>query len=360
MRAKLPETIESVVWLQTSFIGDCILTTGAAALLQEMNPGLKQIIITTPVGEQGLRGQPLFDAVLLWDKRREGLIYSARRLRNVLRQMGVLNGRTVLIQPHRSARSSFLAFGLGLPVVTYEETRFSFLAARRLPRVALFHEAVRIALLTQPLGVSRSQIARARPRLAPLAPQAAGWHEELQPLLSKNYRLIGVAPGSVWGTKRWPAESYARLVSSLLAEPDTAVVLLGSPNERRQAEIIQTFVTNTDGRFVDLVGKTSLTDLSHLYGQLHLLVSNDSSPIHYASSLGVPTVAIFGATVSAMGFGPLAHGSRVVEMPIDTVSCRPCSDHGPQTCPLGHFRCMREISSDLVLTQVKEVLGALG
>ena len=70
-----------------------------------------------------------------------------------------------------------------------------------------------------------------------------------------------------------------------------------------------------DKRILDLVGKTNLDDLRGVYPRLSAIVSNDSSPIHYASAFNVSTVAIFGATASAMGFGPLADESSVVEIP---------------------------------------------
>ena len=83
------------------------------------------------------------------------------------------------------------------------------------------------------------------------------------------------------------------------------------------------------------------------------LVTNDSAPLHLASAMGTPTVAIFGATVPAFGFGPLAARRAIAETA--GLECRPCSSHGPQVCPLGHFKCMKELDAQRVLDAVHAV-----
>ena len=98
---------------------------------------------------------------------------------------------------------------------------------------------------------------------------------------------------------------------------------------------------------------TALEDLPGLFKRCRLLVSNDSSPIHFASAVNLPTVAIFGATIPEMGFGPTADQSSSIGISLD---CRPCSDHGPMVCPLGHFRCMKELSAEMVFEQIKPLL----
>jgi heptosyltransferase-2 len=84
------------------------------------------------------------------------------------------------------------------------------------------------------------------------------------------------------------------------------------------------------------------------------LVTNDSAPQHLASAVGTPTVTLFGPTVPAFGFGPLAPRSRTLGHP--ALSCRPCHPHGPPACPLGHWRCMQELDVDEVWRVVREVL----
>ena len=90
-----------------------------------------------------------------------------------------------------------------------------------------------------------------------------------------------------------------------------------------------------------------------LLGRASVLVTNDSAPLHLATAVGTPVVAIFGPTVPAFGFGPRGFRDRVIEHP--SLPCRPCSAHGPHVCPLGHHRCMRELSIDEVAAAVAAV-----
>src|SRR5439155_1462525 len=80
--------------------------------------------------------------------------------------------------------------------------------------------------------------------------------------------------------------------------------------------------------------------------------STPPAPLHFAQAVGTPTVAIFGSTVPAFGFGPRGPRDRVVQR--DGLSCRPCSAHGPPSCPLGHHLCMKSLSVEDVLLAIEE------
>ena len=255
------------------------------------------------------------------------------------------------LQPHRSMRSTFLSLSLGFPTITYHETVGSTFATESVSRVAVMHEAHRIGLLLQPLGVGRREILDSRPFLHPITLPA-----DANPVLNKlaeagKQKLVGIAPGSVWGTKRWLPKYFAQLVDQVSENAGTTVVLLGSPDECGLVDEILTMVK--DKSVVNLSGKTRLSDLAWLYPRLSLLVSNDSSPTHFGSAFNVPTVTLFGATVHQMGFGPLASKSRSLGIDLE---CRPCSDHGPKTCPLGHFRCMTDLQVPSVYKHCQDML----
>jgi heptosyltransferase-2 len=71
--------------------------------------------------------------------------------------------------------------------------------------------------------------------------------------------------------------------------------------------------------------------------------------------MNTPTVSVFGPTVPEFGFGPLAERTAIAG--VTTLNCRPCDKHGPQRCPLGHWRCMREITPEDIAALVRSVLG---
>ncbi len=342
--------LAEIVWLQTSFIGDIVLTTAAMALAKQMWPNRRQHLITTKVGAQILRDAPELASCHVFDKTGKGTWAAMSAVKRSL--VASLGGRkAILLRAHRSTRSMLLARTLGLPEITYKESSLSSLAWRRVSRVAVFHEAHRLAMLLEPLGVPRAEICGAMPKLQALAlDEESDWQRELK---KHQGPIVAVAPGSVWGTKRWLPTHFAELIQRFSQIPTAKVVLLGSSAELDVAhEIAAILGSSTD--ILNLVGKTSLDDMRRIFPRTRLLIANDSSPVHYASAFGVPTVAIFGATIPAMGFGPLAEGSRTVGVDL---SCRPCSDHGPQVCPRGHFQCMRNLTVDEVWSACRQVLG---
>jgi heptosyltransferase-2 len=345
--------VTDLVWIQTAFLGDIILTTGAIRLAQAKWPHVKQHIITTSVGKAALTGTlPENFTLTVFEKRQHSFW---RAYRDLKRQFAKLPRQTtVILRAHRSLRSTLLAKLLGYDTITFEESTWSFLASKRVPRVSVFHEAVRIALLLGPLGARRDEIVAARPCLNPimkplnpdLVALADTWQGE----------IVAIAPGSVWGTKRWLPEGFATLTKLLLDDNATRVVLLiGSQEEKKYADQIAEFCGHS-ARVFNLCGRTRLPDLGWLYPKLALVISNDSSPIHYAAAYNIPTVAIFGATVPELGFGPLANKSVIVETA--GLNCRPCSEHGPQSCPLGHFECMRRITAPQVFEACQRLLGS--
>jgi heptosyltransferase II len=159
--------------------------------------------------------------------------------------------------------------------------------------------------------------------------------------------LIALAPGSIWATKRWPG--FVELAADLTRHG--RMVVIGS---RDDAELGRAIVDAVGDAAIDATGRLSLLASAELIGRCRVLVSNDSAPQHLASAMGTPTVAIFGPTVPAFGFGPLAAASIVAE--VSGLACRPCHSHGPRKCPLGHWRCMRELDVVAVRDSARTLL----
>ncbi len=352
---KLPDRITDIVWLQTAFIGDIVLTTAAFALAFERFPGARQHLVTTKVGAVALAGHPHLASTVVFEKGRAGLLASFRAVRTTLGKNLADPRGAVLVSAHRSHRSSLLGRYLRLPTINYREAAWGGFATARVPRLAVVHETLRLALLLEPLGVPREAIMAARPFLpqAALAPDS-----ELARLLrldDPSLVRIGISPGSQWRTKEWPAESYRALARALLDhDPRYLIILLGAASEGALVSVVKAGLPPE--RVVDTIGKAPLKVLNAVFPTLAVHIGNDSSPLQFASALDTPTVALFGPTTPQMGFGPLARHSRVAE--VSGLACRPCSDHGPNVCPLGHFKCMRELTPAAVLEATLAVLAA--
>ncbi|MBA3051816.1 MAG: glycosyltransferase family 9 protein [Candidatus Omnitrophota bacterium] len=160
--------------------------------------------------------------------------------------------------------------------------------------------------------------------------------------------LAVISPFSNWGTKRWPAEYWIKLID--LLGRDFRVAAAGAPGDVEGWGGIKKAV---DGEVMDFVGETDFLELASLVKNAQLLITGDSAPLHLASAYGVPTVAIFGPTVPAFGFGPFRQKNIILQK---NLPCRPCNIHGPQKCPLGHHRCMRDISPGEALGAARKLL----
>jgi heptosyltransferase-2 len=328
-----------------------ILNTAAMELASREFPGIRQSVITTATGVAIYHDLPFIDRTFLFAKRRGSSIASMRATAGAVRAWRKRlppGSHAVILQAHKSFRSSMVSRMTGLPVVTYWESSRVPLWLKRdvsvVDRVIPLHESARIGMLLEPLGVSREKIIAARPTL--------GTSSNAK---SDGVIRIAIAPGSVWGTKRWLPDRFARLAVELLAKvPGGKIVLTGSPDEAALCEAIERKIGDRS-RVENLAGKMALKELPEFFSRVDLVVTNDSSPAHYAAAVDVPTVEIFGATIPAFGFGPLASRAAVVEA--GRLDCRPCSDHGPQVCPESHFNCMKNISVQHVLDACLEVLG---
>ena len=251
----------------------------------------------------------------------------------------VAGRRAVLLRPHLSYRSGFLSILTGLPSVTFEESNLSTFSSARVVRPYFFHETMRISALMGPLLENGEALPEMRRPYLPEKPLTESLEKALN--IADGQPLIGLAPGSVWATKRYPSLLFAESAKLILQQnPNAYLVLLGAPSDLNAAKEIMAR-SDTPERIINTIGETRMQDLQGLIPRLRVLLCNDSAPIHYASAFNIPTVAIFGATIPEQGFGPLAANSSVLQQ--SSLQCRPCGDHGHKSCPLGHFQCMRAI-----------------
>jgi heptosyltransferase II len=157
--------------------------------------------------------------------------------------------------------------------------------------------------------------------------------------------IVGIAPGSVWKTKRWLPEYYVQLIKDL-RQHGVYTVLIGGKDD---AELCNKISYLTGVEPLNMSGKLSVLGSAALIKRLKLLITNDSAPMHIANAVQTDVIAIFGPTVRRFGFFPYRAGDIILETDLD---CRPCGKHGGQKCPQKHFRCMKDISPELVLNAV--------
>jgi heptosyltransferase-2 len=333
--------VSSSLVIQTSFLGDTVLTT--PLLAQLANRGTVDVV-TTPASAALLAHHPAVRTLIAYDKRGEdrgllGLWRLARRLHEARYDVAFL--------AQGSWRSAALALLARIPNrVGFSTSAGKLLYSKRVPYRDDLHHAARLLMLARPNGREPTP-AELRPSLVPGDDDRAAVDAFLaEHRVRPDERLVAVAPGSIWGTKRWPY--YPELARELA---DVArVIVVGSDADTPLAEAIASVAPAA----LDATGRLSLLASGELVGRCAVLVTNDSAPMHLASAMGTPTVAIFGPTVPEFGFGPLAPRASVVGH--DSLPCRPCDRHGPQRCPLGHHHCMRELTPSMVAERTRALL----
>ena len=171
-----------------------------------------------------------------------------------------------------------------------------------------------------------------------LVPNAANAAAAMRALKLSTHRPIAIfCPGAEYGpAKRWPAEHFIALARRLLEE-GYAVWLLGSPNDQAAALPIAAAIPGVR----DLTGRTDLGTAIDLLSLASVVVSNDSGLMHAAAAVGRPLVALFGSS-SPDYTPPLSPLAQVAKIDI---ACSPCFQ---RECPLGHFKCMRELDVEVV------------
>ena len=225
---------------------------------------------------------------------------------------------------------------------TWKSALVPFLAG--IPRRVGYVGELRYGLLN---SVHRKSPASMPVHYARLAGNGAGAlaqpHLEVTPAeIAEAKRRFGIegeyvvfCPGAEYGpAKRWP---YFRELAEKIAKP---VVLLGSANDKAAAQSIPA---------KNLVGGTTLDEAIRLIAGASAVVSNDSGLMHVAAALGRPQLALFGSS-SPEHTPPASAKARVLWLRLE---CSPCF---ARECPLGHFRCMKDITADAVRAEVERLL----
>ncbi|WP_261816468.1 lipopolysaccharide heptosyltransferase II [Vibrio gallicus] len=158
--------------------------------------------------------------------------------------------------------------------------------------------------------------------------------------------VVGLCPGAEFGpAKKWPTAHYAEL-TKLLIDNGYQVWLFGSQKDAETTSdiILQQPDTHQD-KIVSLAGKTSLEEAVDLLSLCQYVVSNDSGLMHVAAAVGCHVIGIYGST-SPSYTPPLTDQVDIINTDIE---CRPCFK---RECPLGHLRCLKEISPTSVLRKI--------
>jgi heptosyltransferase-2 len=338
---------DRILVFQTAFLGDVVLTLPLVQVLHRELPHTEIDFLTTPKAAAILRNHPAIHSVIEYDKRggQRGLggMFSISRALKVQRY-------DVALVPHRSLRSALVTALSRIPVrIGFDLSAGRFLFTETVHYEKNIHEIERNLFFLKALDLSIPK--KELPSVYPSTEDVRAvdrFFSEAQ--IKPNDKLIAIAPGSVWNTKRWLSERFSDLVRRISAA-GMKVVLVGG---REDESLSQKIASDAQGAYISLsAGRFSILQSAELLRRCAALVSNDSAPMHLAVAMKTPVVAIFGATVPSFGFGP--YGEKDVVVQIEGLPCRPCSIHGGDKCPIGTFECMVKISAEMVFAKIVQL-----
>lgn len=339
----MPEAASRVVVFAPNWLGDAVMGLPAlqsvraafpeahlavaarpsVAAVYAMAPGVQQVV--------PLQARAGLTSVQRWRQ-------DASRLRDERFDLAVLLPNSFL--------SAWIAAQAGIPerwgFATDLRGRWLTRAIAR-PRPGL-HQADYYLALTTAAGVAPA------PRHAHLVPPAAAVAAAGALVPSRPYVVL--APGAAYGrAKQWPPARYAELAATLHRTRGLVSVVVGAGADRAAGDELRAALAGLPGgsaaapALVDVIGRTDLPTLAAVLAGAAAVVANDSGAMHLAGAVGVPVVAIFGAT-NEHQTAPLVASpeSRPPRLAIHHVWCRPCM---LRDCPLGHA-CMLGVSAAAV------------
>lgn len=163
--------------------------------------------------------------------------------------------------------------------------------------------------------------------------------------------LINANTSDIIPLRKWPLENFVELGKQLLENSKITVVLTGGPDEQDACAELAKKINSE--RVINFAGKTSFKELITLYSISDLLITNDSGPVHFASTTEIPIVALFGPETPKI-FGPMSPKAKVISLEL---ACSPCiSVFNQKKSSCRDNQCMKQISVQMVVKETQKIL----
>jgi ADP-heptose:LPS heptosyltransferase len=340
-----------LIVIRTSAMGDVALMTPVIKGMREQYPGVELVVITRPVFK------PFFSEIdgltLIFpdlNKRHKGFWGVARLFKDVRNQSHIDH----VIDLHDVLRSKLfrLLFRLtGVPVTVIDKGR----GEKRLlisgnKKIRLMHSVERYCDVFSRAGF-------------PVTPSKENWIMPSRELKSKNWDIadnqsvlnIGVAPYAKHKLKMWPESNMVELLKLISGNHKCRFWLFGGIEDSEKLAQLQLMIPGS----TNLAGQISLEEELSLMGKLDLMIAMDSSNMHMAALAGTKVISIWGATDPLAGFSAwMQPDSFSIRIPVEELTCRPCTIYGKGECKRADFACMNWLTPEIVFSRI-ENLGCL-
>jgi len=161
---------------------------------------------------------------------------------------------------------------------------------------------------------------------------------------------LAIAVGTAWHTKSIPVD---KIVETINLIPNTAVILLGGPDDKQRALDIKNGCENT---VIDLTSELSILQSAKVVMNAAAILTGDTGLMHIEAAVGTPIVAVFGSTHPLLGYTPYTDSEKAVVIQVEDLPCRPCTKQGKNSCPKGHFKCMKNINTERLVEEINNYI----
>lgn len=334
-----------ILVIRISSLGDVILSTYVVRLLRNAFPESQIDFLVANQFSQVFKYNPRLNNVIEYDKTKPFYFY-------LFETLSINNPihYDVIIDLQNNLRSRIYSLGKGTNIYRFNKRRFfkfklvylkkrtndylqiPILYRDTIPNLNRFDDNLGLELWTEK-DLSRGEYLPHKKKLQKI-----------------NLGKIAIAPGSKHFTKSLPARKFVDLINLFRDRFNSQIILLGGNED---FDVCDRIARATPG-VENLAGKTDLIRTAELIDEMDMVISNDSAMVHIASARKVPVVQIFGSTVPEFGFTPFRTPNAIVEN--NEVDCRPCTHFGKSRCPKGHFKCMEDITAEMILSAIERII----
>ena len=339
-----------ILVIKFRYIGDTLLITPLIRALKEGIPNAHIDVLVNKNTHQVLINNPYLEKSWVYDYQiaKKRFSFNLKLIVNLIRQH-----YNIVIDLTNNDRSSFFTFLTGarfrIGYWSKKIVRKNLFYNKIIPSVlGTIHTVDHHLKVAQELGLS---IRDHHPFIAILPAEISNIDQKLYDSgLKEGEPFVIIHPGVRRWYKSWPLDRFAKLADNIIRKYNVNIILAGNEDDKANVSKI---IANMKQKAINLTGQVSLLELPTLIKKALCLIGNDSAPIHIATAVETPAIALFGPTDWRCWY-PRREHDRVfaAEFP-----CRPCG-HGKPDCPLGDGYCMSHISFEEVWLGLQETISA--
>jgi len=304
------KNIKRILIVRTDRIGDVVLTTPVFKALRESFPDAFIAALVTPYTKSLIDKNPYLNEVLIDDRlgTHKGLFGFIQLIDEIKK-----HEFDCALVFHTKKRTNLLCYLSRIPRrIGYKNEKFGFFLTQPITdqrHLGDKHEAQYCLDLLKAIDIQGDEISFH----VSVHDDDEQWADVLIHR-NDNEKIVCIHPGASDPSKQWPAKYFGELLKKLNNQYSARFVIVGSANLKG---ISQEIITESKVDCINLIGKTSISQMVSLFKRSHLLISNDSGPVHVAAALNVPVISIFTRNqpgINAQRWRPLGKKARYISV----------------------------------------------